>query len=735
MEIDYQYFDPLLIKLNYMSEEDIERCRKAYAIAYEGHDGQFRSSGEPYITHPVAVAGILADLQLDVAAIQAAILHDTIEDTKFQRPELLELFGSEVTNIVDGVSKLDKLKFRTRQEAEVANFRKMILAMTKDVRVVLIKLADRTHNMRTLGSLRPDKQRRIAQETIDIYCALAYRLGIMHIKKELDNLAFKALHPVRYRLLKQAADQASQLRRNQIQQVQETISRTLYERGIKADVFAQRIPLFNIYKRIKKRHQKFTSILDIYRFVIVTKTQDECYLSLGTVHSLYKPVPGTFQDFIALPKTNGYQTIVTELVTSEGDPVEVFIRTEEMDEVADLGIVSTLTYKPSDNNTIGQVQVQKWLESLAELQHTSVNSIEFNNSVKAEIFPEDIFIFTPRGRIITLPEKSTALDFAYYIHSNIGVHAVSAIIDGVETPLNQVLRTGQTVEIVTSATAYPSERSLKDVNSARARARMRTALKDKEMDKYILRGKKTLEDLYQGQSLEGLNQEAISQALEFFNLRSLNDLFAEICLGNIISPVAKAVIDSYHDASKDSDNILLNLQEGTLCSDLSYADLLSVNHQVVIDPQAYVAPSDDIIITTNFGNGLVIHHAGTNFIKQHSLTPYQHCRICWGFEEVPGCVLNIQLQFDNSNFNDQESLVEFLRNKIAKYNKHLLRAITNINQHENNTYIRVELYVSKTIELNDFLDYLETSKKLPLLAWERTFEQTHVPRNKFTKNI
>ncbi|RIY32080.1 hypothetical protein CJP74_05605 [Psittacicella melopsittaci] len=728
MQIDYQYFEPLLVKLNYMSQEDIEKCRAAYAIAYEGHDGQFRSSGEPYITHPVAVAGILADLSLDVPAIQAALLHDTIEDTKFQRPELLELFGPVVTDIVDGVSKLDKLKFRTRKEAEVANFRKMILAMTKDVRVVLIKLADRTHNMRTLGALRPDKQRRIAQETIDIYSALAYRLGIMHIKRELDSLSFRALHPVRYRLLKEAAAKASNLRKKQILNVQNAIENALKEHGIKADVQTERIPLYNIYKKMLHKKQKFNSILDIYRFIIVTKTQDECYRSLGIVHGLYKPVPGTFQDFIALPKTNGYQTLVTELINELGDPVEVFIRTESMDEVADLGIAQTLMYTPNNLNTIGQEQVQKWLESLAELQHSSVNSIEFNNSVKEEIFPEDIFIFTPRGKIITLPQKSTVLDFAYYIHSNVGIHAVSGLVDGKEAPLDQILKTGQTVEIVTSDDAYPTEYSLTLVNSARAKARMRQALKDREMDKYIANGNKALEDLYQGQSIASLDSKALQHALDFFNLKSLNDLYAEICIGNIISPVAKAVIDSYLNADQDSDNILEQLQNGTLMSDLTYADLLAVNHQVSIDPNSYITPDDPIVLTTNFGNGLLVHHKDCNFIRQRNLTPYQHCLIKWGVDAVPNSRVQIQLHLETKD-TDGDKFVEQVVELINSYDKPVLRAVTGVNHHEHTTYLKLELHVANAQEIKEFVAFLESKPELiKIYRWDRGYTQGHFER-------
>ncbi|MFC6276011.1 RelA/SpoT family protein [Psittacicella hinzii] len=728
MQVDYKYFEPLEVKLNYMSAEDVDKCRQAFAIAYEGHEGQFRSSGEKYITHPVAVAGILADLCLDVEAIQAALLHDTIEDTKFQRPQLEQLFGKVVTNIVDGVSKLDKLKFRTRQEAEVANFRKMILAMTKDVRVVLIKLADRTHNMRTLGSLRPDKQRRIAQETIDIYSALAYRLGIMHIKKELDNLSFRALHPVRYRLLKQAAEGASNLRKKQIQQVDQAINQALYKHGIKATAVAERIPLYNIYKKMRAHKQKFNSILDIYRFVIVTQTQDECYRALGIVHSLFKPVPGTFKDFIALPKTNGYQTLVTELVNEHGDPVEVFIRTEAMDEVADLGIASTLTYTPNTKNQIGQTEVQKWLDSLAELQHVSVNSIEFNNSVKEEIFPEDIYIFTPRGRIITLPQNSTALDFAYYIHTNVGEHAVRAIVDGQEVELNHLLKTGQTVEIVTDPQAYPSEKSLLAVNSARAKARLRQALKDREMDKYIANGRKALEDLYGGTKVESLDPQAIKLALEFLNLNSLNDLYAEICLGNIISPVAKAIIDSYLDHSQDSDNILQELQAGTLYSDLTFKDLLAVNHQVEIAEHAYITPNDEIILTSNYGHGLLVHHSSTPYVKQQRLTPYQHCRIKWGMEEYANSVVQLQLQIDVSQVAVPETISEQVGQLINQRNSQLLRAITGVNQHANIAYIKLECLVSCAAQIDELIAYLR-EQNLAIIDWHRIYELNHVSRN------
>lgn len=724
MQVNYEYFQPLEEKLSYMSPKDLEEVKLAYAIAYEGHDGQTRSSGLPYITHPVAVAGILADLTLDVESIQAALLHDVIEDTKFTYDDLARLFGENVAYIVNGVTKLDKLKFRTRQEAEVANFRKMILSMTKDVRIVLIKLADRTHNMRTIGALRPDKQRRIAKETLDIYAPLAYRLGVMKIKRELDFLSFRALYPVRFEVIERAYEKASKVGRRRVVQIQENIAEQIQMQGIKGTVHVERLTALNIYNRLLKK-QNFKSFLDVHRFIIKTDTQDECYRVLGIIHSLFKPVPHSFQDFIALPKINGYQSLTTELLSNVGEPIEVFIRTRAMDEVAELGITSTLTYTPNSKNIVGQERIQQWLESLSELQHVSVNSIEFNNSVKQELFPEDIFVFTPRGKIIELPQHSTALDFAYYIHSTVGQHAESAIIDGRDVPISTPLKPGQTVEIITNPDVKPSEAQLSDVRSTRAKARLREALKEIELENYIVKGQEILERVI-GKPFAEVNKLTLVKALEFFNLKSLNDLFAEVCFGNIITPVVRAVLRSYErDAEEDSQNILSDLQNGTLHSDLSYKELLDRGLNVRLRHDCFITPGDEVMVVANYGQGLLLESRKSPIVNKRNYNSYQHLNLEWGYN--PEGKFPVQVRFVLSKHGkdagkDAADIDEELHGFINSRFPTLETFTKLVKENDRQAFLVYEVISSNKAQVDEFISTVENESGFNVEISERVFQ-------------
>ena len=472
-------FEPLerIIK-GYLPAEKIELVRRAFVIARDAHEGQTRSSGEPYITHPVAVACIIAEMKLDHEAVMAALLHDVIEDTPYTEEQLAKEFGSSVADIVQGVSKLDKLKFRTRQEAKVENFRKMILAMTKDIRVVLIKLADRTHNMRTLGSLRPDKRRRIAKETLEIYSPLAHRLGIEHIKNELENLCLQAIYPHRYNILKTGIEMARSSRQDLIAKITHEIENRLAEVGIPARVYGREKHLYALYQKMLRKEQHFHSILDIYAFRIVVDTVDNCYRVLGQMHALYKPRPYQVKDYIAVPKTNGYQSLQTSMIGHKGVPIEVHIRTEEMDQMAELGVAAFWQYsEDKSHSTSVQQRAQRWLQSIVELQQSAGNTEEFIESVKSDLFSNDIYVFTPKGRIVELPARATALDFAYAVHSDIGDCCVGAIVDHAPYPISQPLQSGQTVEILTEPGKHPHPSWLKFVVSSKAKAKIRQALK------------------------------------------------------------------------------------------------------------------------------------------------------------------------------------------------------------------------------------------------------------------
>ncbi|MDI8796705.1 bifunctional GTP diphosphokinase/guanosine-3',5'-bis pyrophosphate 3'-pyrophosphohydrolase, partial [Salmonella enterica subsp. enterica serovar Montevideo] len=524
---------------NYLPEDQIKRLRQAYLVARDAHEGQTRSSGEPYITHPVAVACILAEMKLDYETLMAALLHDVIEDTPATYQDMEQLFGKSVAELVEGVSKLDKLKFRDKKEAQAENFRKMIMAMVQDIRVILIKLADRTHNMRTLGSLRPDKRRRIARETLEIYSPLAHRLGIHHIKTELEELGFEALYPNRYRVIKEVVKAARGNRKEMIQKILSEIEGRLQEAGIPCRVSGREKHLYSIYCKMVLKEQRFHSIMDIYAFRVIVHDSDTCYRVLGQMHSLYKPRPGRVKDYIAIPKANGYQSLHTSMIGPHGVPVEVQIRTEDMDQMAEMGVAAHWAYKEhGETSTTAQIRAQRWMQSLLELQQSAGSSFEFIESVKSDLFPDEIYVFTPEGRIVELPAGATPVDFAYAVHTDIGHACVGARVDRQPYPLSQPLSSGQTVEIITAPGARPNAAWLNFVVSSKARAKIRQLLKNLKRDDSVSLGRRLLNHALGGsRKLAEIPQENIQRELDRMKLATLDDLLAEIGLGNAMSVV------------------------------------------------------------------------------------------------------------------------------------------------------------------------------------------------------
>ena len=607
----------------YLPPEQIELVKRAFVIARDAHEGQSRSSGEPYITHPVAVASIIAEMRLDHEAVMAALLHDVIEDTPYTEEQLKEEFGASVAEIVEGVSKLDKLKFRTRQEAEVANFRKMILAMTKDIRVVLIKLADRTHNMRTLSALRPDKRRRIAKETLEIYAPLAHRLGIEHIKNELEDLGFEAMHPQRYAVLQKVVQIARGNRKDMIERISAEIKGRLDDVGIQARVFGREKHLYAIYQKMRLKDQQFHSIMDIYAFRTVVENVDTCYRVLGQMHSLYKPRPGRVKDYIAVPKANGYQSLHTSMIGPHGVPVEVQIRTEEMDQMAEMGVAAHWAYKQGGRNdsTPAQIRAQRWLQSLVELQQSAGNSFEFIESVKSEFFPKEIYVFTPKGRIVELPKGATPVDFAYAVHTDIGKNCIAANVDRKPYPLSQPLESGQTIDILTSPNARPNVAWLNFVVTAKARSSIRHALKDLRRDEAIESGKRQLAHALSPLKLEELNPKFIQQVLADLKLTSLNDVFMEIGLGNQMSTVIAhrllgESIEIDTDGNPDNNATPLEIKGN--------GGLLTTFAQC-----CHPVPGDPIIAYASPGKGLVIHHELCSNLKNRKDDPKHYMSVDW----------------------------------------------------------------------------------------------------------
>lgn len=579
---------------SYLEPSQVEQIIEAYRVAKAAHEGQFRSSGEPYVTHPVAVCQILADMHLDHETLMAALLHDVIEDTEVTQEELAAQFGEAVGELVEGVSKLDKLKFRNHQEAQVENFRKMMMAMVQDLRVILIKLADRTHNMRTLGSLRPDKRRRIARETLDIYAPIANRLGIHNIKYELEELGFKGLYPNRFRVLNEVIKQAKGNHKEVLNNVEQEISGRLEEANINASIQGRQKNLYSIYNKMRSKEIHFQDVMDIYAFRIIVNDIDTCYRCLGAMHTLFKPRPGRFKDYIALPKANGYQSLHTSLLGPHGIPVEVQIRTEHMDQMADKGVAAHWVYKNDDSQgTTAQVRARRWVQSLLELQQSAGNSFEFIENVKTDLFPDEIYVFTPTGSLLELPAGSTPVDFAYAVHTGVGNECVGAKVDRQAYSLSQKLTNGQTVEIITAPGAQPNAAWLNFVVTGRARSKIRSVLKSRHTEESVKLGKRLLQHAMGDVDLDTFDEAKIAQVVKDTNNESFDGLLSNIGLGNAMSfAIAYQLVDGVSDANGETNKVSIKGADGML---VSYAKCCRP------------IPGDPIIAHLSPGKGLVIH--------------------------------------------------------------------------------------------------------------------------------
>lgn len=578
----------------YLEPAQVEDLTRAYITARDAHDGQTRSSGEPYITHPIAVTRILAEMRLDHETLMAALMHDVIEDTETTKEDLAEQFGESVAELVEGVSKLDKLKFRDKKEAQAENFRKMVLAMVQDIRVILIKLADRTHNMRTLGSLRPDKRRRIARETLEIYAPIANRLGIHNIKNELEDLGFSALYPMRHRVLRDTLQAASGNRKAIMNSIKEAIVGRLEEVEIQGEVQGREKNLYSIYNKMVNKELQFQEVMDIYAFRVTVKNIDTCYRVLGAMHTLYKPRLDRFKDYIAIPKANGYQSLHTSLYGPHGVPVEVQVRTEDMDQMADKGVAAHWIYKDDGEAkaTTAQVRARKWMQSLLELQQSAGNSFEFIENVKTDLFPDEIYVFTPTGKIMELPLGATAVDFAYMVHTDVGNGCVGAKVNRHAYPLSQPLKSGQTVEIITAPGARPNAAWLNFVVTAKARAKIRQVLKNLQDRDATALGKRLLNHALGDMQLEDIPSERIQHVVAEYRHQEFDELLADIGLGNAMSLVVAQKLRGEIEADKDNDKLPIRGAEGVL---LSFAKCCRP------------IPGDDIVAHVSPGKGLVVH--------------------------------------------------------------------------------------------------------------------------------
>src|SRR5687768_18413443 len=634
----------LLNKLEtYLPPAQVDRIRDAYEFGAEANEGQKRLSGEPYIAHPVAVAHILADLHLDAPTIVAAILHDVIEDTPTAKDEIAERFGADVAELVDGVSKLDHIQFRSRAEAQAESFRKMLLAMVRDIRVIMVKLADRTHNMRTLGSVPPAKRRTVARETLEIYAPIANRLGIHTVKSELEELGFKALYPGRHRIIEKALKRARGNQKQFVGKIADNLRNALEKAGVTGRVEGREKHLYSIYQKMRRKRIPLASIVDMFGFRLVVDSIDTCYRALGLVHGLYRPMPGRFKDYIAIPRINGYQSLHTTLFGPNGMPIEVQIRTEDMPRIAESGIAAHWQYKTGeDSSDAGRAyrdRASEWLQHLMEMPHSGNSAEEFMESVKLDLFPDKVYVFTPRGEIRRLPRNATAVDFAYSVHTDIGNHCVAAKVDRRLVPLRTPLRNGQTVEIITAKGATPNPAWVNFVVTAKARAAIRHYLKGLKHSEAVELGRRLLTQALSDLSvvLKKVPEERLQGVATEFNLKTPEELFEQIGLGERLAPlVARRLLPSDAEAvAVDPARSAALAIAGTEGMVVSYARC------------CFPIPNDPIMAYLSSGRGVVIHREACGNLRNYRKQPDKWLSVTW--QPNVDRLFNVEVRIDVAN--------------------------------------------------------------------------------------
>lgn len=608
---------------SYLDPKEIDRIKRAYHFSEKCHLGQMRQSGDPYITHPLAVANILADMQMDPESLMAGLLHDVIEDTGATKGQISRRFGRTVADLVDGVSKLGEIESASRAEQQAESFQKMTLAMSRDIRVMLVKLADRLHNMRTLGVLSPEKRRRIARETIDIYAPIAQRLGINDIRLEFEDLGFAAMYPLRHRRLREALKASRKNRKEVVTEIQQAIDLRLERESVHVEVKGREKHLWSIYLKMREKKKSFRDIMDVFAFRLVVDNVDDCYRALGIVHNIYKPVPGEFKDYIAIPKTNGYQSLHTLLVGMHGVIIEVQIRTREMDAMANFGIAAHWEYKSSNNNVeVSRRRAARWVQGLLEMQQKAGDSLEFLEHVKADLFPDEVYVFTPKGKIIELPTGATPIDFAYSVHTGLGDRCIACHVDGQLTPLSEPLQSGQKIDIISAAGAQPNPSWLNFVVTAKARSAIRHFLKNQQHDESVDLGKRLLDHALGnlGTSYKQLKKSQIKRLLKETGASTFEFVLQQIGLGNrvpfavanlMVLPNKRVVSDNHKNPNLpvviDSSQGLV-LQYGRCC------------HPI---------PGDPILGHMTPGKGLVIHLESCRNLKEIRSNPEKCMSLLW----------------------------------------------------------------------------------------------------------
>ena len=637
----------------YLSSDQVNAVRRAYYYAEQAHDGQLRSSGEHYVTHPLAVATILADMHMDHQSLMAAMLHDVIEDTGIPKEALVAQFGDSVAELVDGVSKLTQMKFGTKAEAQGENVQKMAMAMARDIRVILVKLADRLHNMRTLGALNAEKRRRIAKETLEIYAPIANRLGMNRIYAEFEDLGFKAMYPMRAARIQSAVKNSRGNRKEIVQKIQESIAHCLEREGLPGEVSGREKHLYSIYQKMRGKRKAFAEIMDVYAFRIVVDKVDTCYRVLGAVHNLYKPFPGRFKDYIAIPKANGYQSLHTTLFGMHGVPIEIQIRTKEMEELANNGIAAHWLYKTEeDGRRNNHARARQWVKGLLELQQNAGNSLEFIENVKIDLFPDEVYVFTPKGRIMELPKGSTPVDFAYAVHTDVGNTCIACRVNRRLAPLSQALESGATVEIISAPNTQPNPNWLNFVVTGKARTHIRHALKQQRREESVSLGarllSKALDNL--GVRYEDISEARLQALLKENHQDERDDLLEEIGLGNRTAHViARRLLSTEESAA----NPLAT--DGPLV--IRGTEGLVLNYARCCTP----IPGDLIVGHLSAGKGMVVHRDSCKNISELRNNPEKCIPLTWA-KDIDS-EFNVELRIELAH---QRGLIALLAGTISE---------------------------------------------------------------------
>lgn len=696
----------------YLQPEQVERVKRAYHFSAEAHEGQKRKSGEPYIHHPLEVAYILGEMHMDHQTLMAAILHDVIEDTQTAKTKISRKFGKGVAELVDGVSKLDKIEFESTAEAQAHNFRKMLMAMSNDIRVILVKLADRLHNMRTLAALKPEKRRRIARETLEVYAPIALRLGVNTIRLELEELGFATLYPMRYRILNEQINKARGHRKEIITKIRTALKRRMRQEKVPGQILGREKHLYGIYMKMKDQHLSFSDVYDVYAFRLIVDDIDTCYRTIGTVHNLYKPVPGKFKDYIAIPKANGYQSLHTVLFGPYGVPIEIQIRTKEIDDVAEAGIAAHWLYKAegkskksvriTNDRSGAHRRAREWLRNIVELNKSAGNPEEFFENVKVDLFPDDVYVFTPKGKIMELPYGATAVDFAYAIHTDIGNRCVGTRINRKLFPLGTQLASGQTIEIITAKSGRPDPAWLNFVVTAKARTQIRHFLKNLQNNEAIALGKRLLNRELEpfSYTYQDINKKDMQYLISENKVNNEETLFQEIGLGNKFAPLVARQLIALEKLTKQDKN-KSNESETTPLS------IKGTEGMVVSFPKCcYPIPGDPIHGFITSGRGIVVHRQTCKNIAEYRNHQEKWVHVEWEADIEREFLVKIRMSASN-----QRGVLATVSSMISDTNANIVN-VEMKDRDDRYTSLRFIIEVQNRLHLANVLRKIRTLKSV-----------------------